>query len=114
MELIDIAEEERHDASLTTFSDELFGDFVFSSFIVFEEDGDYSCARLKGRISDAAEFFEAFEVEDESIDYGMVMLFAIGLIIGGELCMVADTKMGYKILFELFLLNFDELIGILV
>jgi len=63
------------------------------ALLVSINDWHDSRARLKGRLTDAAELLQAFKLEDELVSEWVYLFFFVFLVIGDELGVMPDGEM---------------------
>ena len=74
---MDIAEEKSQVASFVAFFGQMFGDLLGVSLLIFEDYVDDAGARLEGRVSNAAELFQALQIENAFVDHLMAVFFTV-------------------------------------
>ena len=84
------------------------------ALLVSIDDWHYSRARLKGRLTDAAEFLQTFKLEDELVSEWVYLFFFVFLVIGDELGVMPDGEMREKRLFDNLLGNGLKHVSLLI
>jgi hypothetical protein len=101
--LINVAKQKCEYSSFTALFNELLCDLLWIPFLIFKHYWNNSI--LKRRVSYTAKLFETFDCKNEFIHNWPIMLFSAGLIVNGKLGMMADRKMGNKVLLYFIFLN---------
>ncbi len=89
----------------------MFGDLLGVSLLIFEDYVDDAGARLEGRVSNAAELFQALQIENEFVDHLMAVFFTVWFVVGCQLGVMTDGEMGDEVLLDVLFVNEAESVG---